>query len=251
MNAPVVIDGNLYHAVLDRALAAMRNAEVFSDPFPHIRFRDLLPADIYSAIVGSSSAAAFRSETGTDNRVMFGIDKPDVLARMNDETRELWRAVGQALKSPELEAIVRDKLREGLDIRARGDKLAGAAELRLASRPQLTIDRDGYAIRPHPDTRKKIVTMQLYCPKDDGQRHLGTTFYRASLQGLLHPSSYFLEPVKTMPFLPNTGYAFVVLKAYHSLTRMSWHGRPKIAAGADEPRMSIFNTWYDTRPQSG
>jgi len=42
--------------------------------------------------------------------------------------------------------------------------------------------------------------------------------------------------------VPNTGYAFVVLKAYHSLTKMSWHGRATIKT--DKPRISILNTFY-------
>ena len=74
-------------------------------------------------------------------------------------------------------------------------------------------------------------------PADESQRDLGTTLYRASLKGLINVGSYGLEPVKTLPFLPNVGYAFVVLKAYHSLLKMSWHGRPKVHTASDHPRI--------------
>jgi len=110
------------------------------------------------------------------------------------------------------------------------------------AKPVLYKDSDGYQIKPHPDTRKKVVTMQLYCPVDDSQADLGTTLYQASLKGLFHVGSYCLEPVKTIPFLPNVGYAFVVLKAYHTLSQMSWHGRPKVKTTA--PRITILNTFY-------
>jgi len=103
---------------------------------------------------------------------------------------------------------------------------------------------DGYQIKPHPDGSKKVVTMQLYCPADESQRDLGTTLYRASLKGLINVGSYGLEPVKTLPFLPNVGYAFVVLKAYHSLLKMSWHGRPKVHTTSDHPRITLLNTFY-------
>jgi hypothetical protein len=146
------------------------------------------------------------------------------------------------LTSKEIERAIRTKLHDGLEIRARGDKVRSAADLNLVAQPVVYRDSDGYRIKPHPDTRKKVVTMQLYCPPDASQQALGTTLYRASLKGLLHVGSYCLEPVKTIPFLPNVGYAFVVLKAYHSLTRMSWHGRPPIET--NQPRVSILNTFY-------
>lgn len=100
--------------------------------------------------------------------------------------------------------------------------------MRLVAKPVVYRDSDGDQIKPHPDTRKKVVTMQLYCPTYNSQEALGTTLYQASLKGLFHVGSYCLEPVKTIPFLPTAGYAFVVFKAYHSLTKMSWHGRPQI-----------------------
>jgi len=33
-----------------------------------------------------------------------------------------------------------------------------------------------------------------------------------------------------------------MLRAYHSLTKMSWHGRPQIKTTA--PRITILNTFY-------
>jgi hypothetical protein len=143
-----------------------------------------------------------------------------------------------------VEQAIRRQLHEGLEIRARGDKIAGPDQVRMVAKPVLYRDTDGYQIKPHPDTRNKVVTMQLYCPADESQRDLGTTLYKASLKGLLHLDSYGLEPVKTLPFLPNVGYAFVVLKAYHSLTRMSWHGRPTVKTTSDRPRITILNTFY-------
>ena len=130
----------------------------------------------------------------------------------------------------------------GRPIASCSDRMSCADDLRLVAKPVINRDRDGFWMKPHPDKRKKVVTMQLYCPADLRQEALGTTLYRASFKGLLHVGSCCLEPVKTIPFLPNVGYAFVVLKAYHSLTRMSWHGRPPIRT--DQPRISILNTFF-------
>jgi hypothetical protein len=188
-----------------------------------------VPTEGYDPITGTGTRMALR---------LYGENIEKIDAGM----RPAWAAVSSMLTSKEVERAIRNRLNDGLEIRARGDKVAGADDLKLVAKPVVYVDKDGYQIKPHPDTRKKVVTMQLYCPADTSQEALGTTLYRASLKGLFHVGSYCLEPVKTIPFLPNVGYAFVVLKAYHSLTKMSWHGRPPIKT--DQLRVSILNTFY-------
>jgi len=188
-----------------------------------------VPTEGYDPITATRTRMALR---------LYGAD----VEKIDPVLRPIWSAVSTMLTSKRLERAIRNRLRDGLEIRARGDRIPDAENLKLVAKPVVYRDADGYQIKPHPDTRKKVVTMQLYCPADTGQEALGTTLYRASLKGLLHFGSYCLEPVKVIPFLPNVGYAFVVLKAYHSPTRMSWHGRSPIKT--DQPRISILNTFY-------
>ena len=223
------------------AVASIETADHFSFPFPHIVFRNFFPADFYRDLVRSVPTDGYDPITGTGTRVALRL-YGEHIGRIDPALRPAWASVSTVLTSKEVERAIRNRLQDGLEFRARGDKVPNADDLQLVAKPVLYWDRDGYRIKPHPDTRKKVVTMQLYCPTDVSQEALGTTLYRASLKGLFHPSSYCLEPVKTIPFLPNVGYAFVVLKAYHSLTKMSWHGRPPIKT--DQPRISILNTFY-------
>jgi hypothetical protein len=223
------------------AVASIEAAEYFSTPFPHIVFRDFFPAAVYRDLLRNIPREGYDPITGSGTRMALRLYGENV-DRIEPELRGLWAAASDVLTSKRLEDAIRIKLHDGLKIRARGDKLGGPHELTLVAKPVLYRDTDGYQIKPHPDTRKKVVTMQLYCPEDASREALGTTLYQASLKGLLHPDSYCLEPVKTIPFLPNLGYAFVVLKAYHTLTKMSWHGRPPIQT--DQPRLSILNTFY-------
>ncbi len=229
--------------LIAHAVESLDEADHFSAPFPHIFFRDFFPADVYRDLLASVPSNGFDNIKGDGTRTALRIYGEN-LDRIEPELRELWSAVSATLTSPEVETAIRRRLGDGLAIRARGDKAKSADDLRLVAKPVVYRDVEGYEIKPHPDARKKVVTMQLYCPSDDTQEELGTTLYKASAKGLLHPSSYGLEPVKTLPFLPNVGYAFVVLKAYHSLFRMSWHGRPKIRTAVTKPRISILNTFY-------
>lgn len=232
---------DLTDELIAHAVASIEAADHSPSPFPHIFFRNFFPADFYRDLVRSIPTKGYDPITGSGTRMALRL-YGDNVEQIEPELRPAWAAVSAMLTSKEVEQAIRVKLHDGLEIRAHGDKVVNADSLRLVAKPVVYRDSDGYQIKPHPDTRKKVVTMQLYCPTDASQEALGTTLYRASLKGLMHVGSYCLEPVKTLPFLPNVGYAFVVLKAYHSLTKMSWHGRPAIKA--DQPRVTILNTFY-------
>lgn len=232
---------SLVDALTAHAVASIEAADHFSSPFPHIVFGNFFPKDIYRDLIRSVPTQGYDPITGTGSRMALRLYGESV-EKIDPSLRPLWAAVSAMLTSESVERAIRKRLHDGLEIRARGDKVPSAADLTLVAKPVVYVDRDGYQIKPHPDTRKKVVTMQLYCPADASQEALGTTLYKASLKGLFHVGSYCLEPVKAIPFLPNVGYAFVVLKAYHSLTRMSWHGRPPIKT--DRDRVSILNTFY-------
>jgi hypothetical protein len=227
--------------LIAQAVASIEAADHFSFPFPHIFFRNFFPTDFYRDLIRSIPTEGYDPITGTGTRMALRL-YGDNVEKINPELRTAWAAVSAMLTSKEVERAIRVKLNDGLEIRAHGDMVPSASDLKLVAKPVIYRDIDGYQIKPHPDTRKKVVSMQLYCPGDASQEALGTTLYRVSLKGLMHVRSYCLEPVKTIPFLPNVGYAFVVLKAYHSLTKMSWHGRPTIET--DQPRLSILNTFY-------
>jgi hypothetical protein len=241
--AAIEVISDLQSELVSHAVKSIESADCFSLPFPHIFFRDFFPADFYKELIKELPANGYEPITGNGTRMALRLYGKNVDA-IDPHLQDAWRAVSLTLSSLEVENAIRRKLHEGLEIRARGDKVSGPDALVMAAKPVLYVDRDGYEIKPHPDARKKVVTMQLYCPADNSQEDLGTTLYRASLKGLTNFGSYCLEPVKTLPFLPNVGYAFVVLKAFHSLKKMSWHGRPSVELKNENPRVSILNTYY-------
>ncbi len=223
------------------------------EPFPHLVAHNIFPADVYREMLTllpqASMYEAFayekHSTEGASNRGRFQLTnaKIDGLA---GRQRSLWLGVRDALGSPEFKAAVFSKLRSGLAFRF-GVSEEQAAKVPGYPLPELFRETSGYSIKPHPDTRKKVVTMQIALPADDAQKHLGTEFYRRSfnpLHLLREPRGF--EVAKQPPFLPNVAYAFAVINA---LTLKSWHGRTTLG-GQVGVRNTILNIWYAEAAQA-
>lgn len=238
-------------------VTALDRARIETDPFAHVYVRQAFPSHVYDRMLGALPALdAFRPDNPAkygDNARRFhaaadGVPAPAScrytmpldaahLDRMSAPHREVWTSVSAALRSPELRARIFTLFAPDLCRRFRTDE-AGLA--RMEAHPRVTLVRDlsGYWIEPHPDTRAKIVTVQLYLARDASQKTLGTTLYcrRIFHPRVLRSLSNLFEPVRQMEFLPNTGYLFPV-------GRRSWHGREEVPAGAGE-RNSILLVYY-------
>jgi hypothetical protein len=238
---------------LEHMLAAVARTPAESQPFPHFFVEGLLPDDLYRELIASlpderlyqAFSYSKHATNGQSNRGRFGLTSAD-LDGLHGRQQWLWRGVRDALGSAEFKSAVFERLSEGLAYRL-GIAPREAAATPGYPLPELFRETAGYEIKPHPDTRRKLVTMQVSLAADDGQRGMGTEFYRRSL----NPLAMLREPrgfdvVKRMPFVPNAAYAFVVL---NTLRLKSWHGRTRID-GRCGVRNSILNIWY-ARPEDG
>lgn len=236
---------------LQQMLSRVEAASPENDPFPHFAIRNFFPAAIYRRMLELLPAdeqyslcdqEKNRGYDGSVNRSRFQLTDAHI-AGLSGESQEFWLGVRDALGSPELKRAVFRKLAPGLAFRF-GVPASQAADVAGYPRPELFREKQGYRIAPHPDTRSKIVTMQLSLAADDSQADLGTGFYRRSFS----PAAWLREPrgfevAKRMPFLPNAAYAFVVL---NNLTKRSWHGRETLGDEAGV-RNSILHIYYANR----
>jgi hypothetical protein len=240
--------GDEFRRVLEAATNSILTAEAFRKPYPLIRFRDFFPTDFYARLVQRfPDVNRFAGLNGDGTRREYALydERSDP---GSEESGALWGVVRRVLASPEIASALREKLDEGFRIRAK--KSGETWPVPMHPRPVLYTDLNGYAIKPHPDTRRKVLTMQIYLPSDDSQRELGTAIYKVSPMGVFAWKSYGLVKDKTVPFLPNSGYAFVVIHPAYSLLRSSWHGREAITVPVEKPRLSILNTYYrDPAPE--
>jgi hypothetical protein len=234
---------------LEHLLRCVECTAALDEPFSHIYLDNVLPDAIYRRMLASlpeptryrSAAERHHAYGGAAfTRSMFALT-PANLATLSTGQQDLWRGVAAALTAPELKRAVYGKLAKDLAFRFSIPQ-ANVPDLAGFSRPTLYRETDGFEIPPHPDTRKKIVTMHLYLPADTTQLDLGTALYRRRM--LAWPfgawQARFIK-VKQFAFMPNSGYAFAV---NNTITRKSWHGRERLRDGAGV-RNTLLNTFYD------
>jgi hypothetical protein len=204
-------------------------------PFYHLVFDRIFPDDVYNAMLAAMPVAADyrpmsgRSKShdltdGTHTRVKIDLF-PEYIRSLPPEKRAVWDVVGRALCSETVKRAFVQRLAPGLRRRFGAD----FAKVGMYPIPILTRDIPGYKIPPHPDTRWKGITVQLYLPRDDATSHIGTIFHDRLPDGSM--------PKRTqMKFLPNTGYAFAVAED-------TWHSADTVGPEV-KTRDSILLTYF-------
>ncbi len=245
---------DVYYRTLKHLVRQVEWTSAIDEPFSHMYLEEVLPQDVYEEMLGHLPdaeryrPAAERHHAAADayfNRSMFALSR-DNLAALPYGQQMLWTGVAAALTAPELKEAVYAKLSKDLAFRY-GSNVGDVAKLAGHSRPTLYRETDGFEIPPHPDTRKKVVTMHLYLPAGYDQLDLGTALYRRKLLGWPFGTWHNrFTKVKQFEFKPNSCYAFVV---NNTLSKKSWHGRERLRDGAGV-RDTLLNTFYDT-PREG
>ncbi len=246
-------DPRLQQQILGHILKTVDSAPLLEDPYPHFMVKSFFPTDVYahlqSFLPDEEHYAEFSYEKHSDangsNRKRFQMDNI-WLDKLTGDQRDFWYAVRASLGSVELKQCVFNKLRKGLAYRF-GCKEEAIMDQPGFALPELFRETASYYIKPHPDTRKKVVTMQISLAKDNSMQHWGTEIYRRNL----NPVSWLREPrgfdiVKTMPYAPNAAYAFAVL---NTVLLKSWHGRSSLES-VQGTRNTILNIWYSKAEQA-
>jgi hypothetical protein len=240
--------------ILEHLLRQIDRTPSLNEPFAHLYLEEVFPEDLYTQILSHlpnpqlypNAADRHQGRGGPEYaRSCFPLTRAS-LAPLATAQQELWGGVATAMTAPELKEALFTKLARDLAFRY------GVAETRVGqlagyARPMLYRETDGYEIAPHPDTRKKIVTLHLFLPADSTQAALGTALYRRKLLAWpFGPWQRRFIKVKQFPFLPNTGYAFAV---NNSLTRKSWHGRDSLPLGSGV-RNTLLSAFYESPRQA-
>ncbi|WP_374446795.1 hypothetical protein [Stella sp.] len=216
----------------------LSSVRVTNEPFPHVFIRDVFPEPFFQAL--RANLPADESLEATDpkrssnqyaaNRRKFAID-PAHLASLPEGPREFWTEARRWLGGREFTQAVLARFAAGIARRY------GSRSLDLVNRIEINVDRENYAIPPHTDSPKKMVTMLFYLPADDARADLGTSIYvpKDPTFRSEKPTQYPFEQfdlVASFPYVPNSCLAFLK-------TDNSFHGRP-LVTGENVSRPMMF-----------
>jgi len=232
-------------------LASIERADYYKEPFCHLHFKDFFPEELYRKMLlmqpdsqrykGLNHKEALLAD-GNSTRQVLPFN-PQRLNELDEEQRHFWSVIQVTMADQRFQKALFQKLSFGISQRL---KIPASEVKTTPAWPKggLFIDKSGYRISPHRDVFTKLVTTQFYLPADDSQQDLGTSLYSRDWKGRLNREFNKLGVVqlkeftreKTFPFMPNSGYAFVV--GPHS-----WHGRELLPENCRE-RHSLMHIYY-------
>lgn len=192
------------------------NAPVRNYPFPHIYVRDVFPADYYADIQRNLP----RPETMKsleEARGVKGYPERSVMVLGRDGAPPFWRELWTWMLGGPLGQLMLQKFAPVVQARLRA-----LQDYEIHDEALLVHDRTRYALGPHTDASRKLITMLFYLPADERLARYGTSIYvpkdrNFRCPGGPHYGFDAFERMATMPFLPNTLFAF-------AKTDNSFHG---------------------------
>jgi len=205
-------------------LYKVANSPVSVFPFPHIYVRDVFPADFYREIRQHLPPAGVYKDLKALNRVdadypdtrLVMVVNPENIQALAEPIRSFWDGFARWLLGGFGQTVLA-KFGQFLDRR-----FGNSRAMEYYDEALIVQDYSTYSLGPHTDSPSKALSFLFYLPPDDSLAHLGTSIYFPKDPtftchgGPHHPFERF-ERVATMPYLPNSLFAFVK-------THNSFHG---------------------------
>jgi len=197
-------------------LYQIANAPLREHPFPHILVRDVFEPALYRRMMANllptDLMRPFKEERPVnskypDERFVFTLAS-DRIAALPQPYGAFWGELARWLLDTPFALALFNKF--GTFIHQR----FGNAQPAYYNEAMLVDDRERYALGPHTDAPSKVITLLFYLPDNDAHAHLGTSIYAPRdpsfrCPGTQHHSIDLFDRVVTMPYLPNTLFAFV------------------------------------------
>jgi hypothetical protein len=216
------------------------NAQVRTYPFPHFYLRDVFPADFYRELLAQlpgpenmSSLEEMGRAKGYPERAVMQLDGGRA-SGLSDSQHAFWSTLTRWFFGGRFGATVLDKFEPWATPRV--DARPGHV---ITDDLMLVRDETRYSLGPHTDAPFKLVSLLFYLPADDRLERYGTSLYLPkdesfTCEGGPHHRFEGFTRMATMPFLPNSLFAFV--KSDHS-----FHGVEPIAEAGVARWLLLYN----------
>ncbi len=197
------------------------SAPIRGFPYPHIYVSDVFPKDFYTALQKNMPDPAAmvpiekaRGLKGYDERFVLDLSEEhhlggEHLNALPEDKRKFWQEFSGWLLTGRLMDLLLAKFKPFVD-----QRFKGVAGIEYYNESLLVQDVTKYALGPHSDSKRKVITLLFYLPKDLSQSHLGTSMYvpkdpAVNYMSGQHYTFEKFDRIVTMPFNPNSLFAFV------------------------------------------
>jgi hypothetical protein len=201
------------------------NAPIREYPFPHILVHDVFPPSFYRELRANLPEESALKTLGALGRIKGG-DYParlvmpltrEAIAPLPATQHAFWKRAGDWILGGAFAQMMLAKFEPWLR-----QRLGDLAKHNFRNEVLIVRDGTAYALGPHTDARDKVLSFLFYLPADDSQAELGTSVYLPNdpqfrCQGGPEHDFRKFRRMQTMPYLPNTLFAFMK-------TNNSFHG---------------------------
>ena len=193
----------------------LANAPLRSYPFPHVVVPEIFPAEFYPTLRAALPPDGAYVRLTATGRV-GGAYSPARFAFFPGTAPGPALDAGRAaFLNGFLAAMVHEELAAWIVARFNDTitRRFGAAGTELETEAFLMRDLESYALGPHSDSPRKVVSVLFYLPERGDRPELGTALYRPKnpafrCPGGPHHRFEDFERVTTIPYRPNTLFAF-------------------------------------------
>jgi hypothetical protein len=206
------------------------NAQVLNYPYPHFYVPEIFPPDWYEELIAHLPEKHYYKrldETGTVPKGAYAerficdlADARQAEADMDGEPGP-WSEVSGVFEGPQFAHRILALFNDAVVARFGQD-----SELDFETDCRLVRDFSNYAISPHTDSPRKIVSLLFYMPPDDSMKDLGTSIYvpidpEFRCEGRTHHPFAQFKQVMTARYLPNSLFGFFKTdQAFHGVERI-------------------------------
>ena len=230
-------------------LYKVANATISVFPFPHIYVRDVFPPDFYRELRAHlpptetyrDLKALSRVNAGyPDGRLVMPVTPENVQA-LPEPLRGYWSRLAQWLLGG-FGQMALSKFGPFLD-----QRFGDSRKMEFYDEALIVQDYTTYSLGPHTDNLRKVLSYLFYLPPDDSLAHLGTSIYVPKDRDFTCPGGPHhlfekFDRVVTMPYLPNTLFAFLK-------TPNSFHGVEPITEGSVRRDLLLYDIKVKNPPE--